>query len=98
MGEWDKATVVVSRDDVVACELEGGSALLDLQSSKYYKLNGSASFLWESIEGRASVDQLCQKMLANYDVDTEHCLSDVITILQSFEKAGLISRDSRQTA
>ncbi len=98
MDGWNQMTVIVPRGDVVACDIEGGRALLDLQSSKYYKLNSTASFLWNAIGERASVDRLCERLLENYDVDTEHCLPDVIAILQSFEKAGLVSRDAHATA
>ena len=77
-------------DDVVACELEGGNALLDLSTSNYFKINETAASIWEWIGSGATIDKLVNNMLALYDVDEEVCRQDVEAILASFESAGLV--------
>ena len=79
--------------NAVICEIEGGSALLDLNSSKYFKLNETASLLWQIIQGKpSSVDEIREGIMAEYDVDATQCDADVKAILGVFEKSGLIVR------
>ena len=78
--------------DVVACTLEGGNALLDLASSNYYTLNGSAAMIWEWLGSGATVAELIDRMLETFDVEREVCADDVQAVVASFEDAGLVVR------
>ncbi len=85
--------MVEAREDVVSCELESGSALLDLTSSKYFRLNDTAAFLWEKLEAApASASQLADHLVEKYAVEHAQCLADVTKILGALEKAELIVR------
>ena len=80
-------------EDVVVCELDGGSALLDLNSSKYFRLNSTGSFVWEILQtGPVTAEQVAEKLTAQYDVALEVCLPDVVKILKSFSSAKLVSK------
>ncbi|MDT0577029.1 PqqD family protein [Croceicoccus sp. F390] len=84
-------TKVTACENVVACELSTGSALLNLDTSRYFQLNGTASFLWDSIGEGNSVQGLCDAMAANYAVEVDDCYDDVIALLEAFRKAKLIT-------
>ncbi len=89
----DTDTLFVRAEEVVSCELEGGSALLDLSSSSYFRLNDTANFIWERLEaGPSSVNQLAESLTEAFDVTKEECIDDVAAILTDLEGAGLISR------
>ena len=82
-------------EDVVVCELQGGSALLDLHSSTYFRLNDTASFIWEQLgEGALSADALADKLIEVYEVEKETCLPHITHILDEFHKAKLITAES----
>lgn len=76
--------------DVVACELDGGSALLDLASSDYYRLNGTAAAVWDGIGEGLSAPQIAQRIVSEYDVDLEQCTADVDAIISALLDAGLV--------
>ncbi len=78
--------------DVVACNLDGGKALLDMASSNYYQLNGTAALLWELIGEGSSVVQVAEQMLEKFEVDRSQCLADTKEVIGSFEEAGLVLR------
>ena len=85
--------LVQAREDVVSCELESGCALLDLNSSKYFRLNGTAAFLWEKLEAApATASQLADHLVERYEVERSQCLADITKILGALEKAELIVR------
>lgn len=86
-----------AHSEVVACELDGGKALLDLRGSRYYKLNRSAALIWEWIGEGSTLSLLVDRMLQRFDVDRSQCEEDVIAIISSFEKAGLVDARTIET-
>lgn len=83
--------VFLRSEDVVFCELEGGSALLDLRSSTYFRLNETANFIWERLgDSGKSADEIADKVVETYSVEKEECLPDVLAILTEMHNAKLI--------
>lgn len=87
-------TFVEPAADVVACDLDDGKALLNLATSKYFKLNGSAAFLWEAVGSGATIASICRDMLMHFEVDQEQCTADVFAIIRTFQQAGLVKTDT----
>ena len=84
--------VFVRADDIVSCELGDGSALLNLQTSNYFRLNDTANFLWDQLEsGGKSAQQLAEKIEEAYEVSQAECLPDVIALLTEMKNANLLS-------
>ena len=85
-------SVYARAEDVVSCELEGGSALLDLNSSMYFRLNDTAHFVWEALGDKPlSPDQIADALVEHYTVEKEDCLPDVLAILTELKSARLIT-------
>ncbi len=89
-------TVIRARDNVVACDLDGGQAILDLDSSQYFKLNATASVVWEAIRDNGSIDDAVRSIMAQYDVDEDQCRRDATAIVQEFERADLIEISDKE--
>ncbi len=79
----------VQAPDVVACKLDGGNALLDLASSDYYRLNGTAAAVWDGLGEGLTVAQIVERILAAYDVERVQCASDVDAVIAALLDAGL---------
>lgn len=86
-------TVYRAPEHVVACEVEDGKALLDLESSTYYKLNRSAALIWEWIGDGATIPALVERMLAHFEVGEDECTRDVEAIIASFCDAGVLEAE-----
>ncbi len=79
-------------EDLVVCDLDGGSALLDLNTSTYFKLNSTASFIWEKLGDRPmDADMIAEEMIQVYDVDKAVCLPDIQNVLKDLAMAKLIT-------
>ena len=85
-----ESSVVHAGPDVVSCDLVGSSALLDMKSSTYYALNPVGSQVWELIQQPTSVSNICEKVVARYDVDPDRCCKDVLALLRRLSDAGLV--------
>jgi hypothetical protein len=85
-----QGSVVTAGADVVACDLIGASALLNMRSSTYYTLNQVGSRIWSLIQQPTSVSAICDDVVAHYEVDRTRCYDDVVTLLRDLNDAGLI--------
>ncbi len=84
-------TVYVHSADVVMCEIGDSTALLDLNTSKYFKLNPSASIVWASTSGLGGTfEGIRNEMLNRFDVSLEQCEADVRSLLIALCDAGLL--------
>ena len=80
--------------EVVASEIEGGAALLDLRSSQYYGLNAVGAFVWSEIQTPRTLDALALAVADAFDVEASGCRDDIALLLAQFQSAGLIRRDA----
>lgn len=76
--------------DVVACQLDGGNALLDLASSDYYRLNRTAASIWDGIGEGLTVPEIVDRLLSHYEVEYAQCAADVEAVVSALLDAELI--------
>src|SRR5687768_12588427 len=83
-------SVVVGDKQVVACDLAGGSALLDMRTSTYFGLNGVGAHIWAFIQEPRTIAAVLSAVVDRYDVSEQRALEDLTRILTQFAEAGLI--------
>lgn len=81
-------------EEVVACELDEGRALLDLRAGKYFKLNKSAGLIWDCLTTGATIEELMAEFEKRYDVEESQCRKDITAILNNFIAADLLQGGS----
>lgn len=65
-------------------ELAGEAVILDPASGIYYGLSNDVSIrIWQLIQQAASVAQVRDAILSEYEIDTEQCDRDTTEILQA---------------
>lgn len=69
----------------------GEVVILNLSTNHYYGLNETGTIIWESIEDEPNIQDLIDKVMAEYEIDKEACLNDVQSILQQLESLDLIT-------
>ena len=90
MGAITKQSRFVRASDIVACDLDGGQALLDLKQSQYYRLNDTASVVWDALEAARTLDELVHAVTQEFDVSADRCRPDVEALLHSMAQTGLV--------
>lgn len=92
--DWNAQTKIVAVEGIVACDIADGSALLNLATSRYYKLNDTAALLWQELERRedrsSTLAQLVTVTSAHYDVDEATCWSDLVRLFEGLSQAELV--------
>lgn len=83
-------SVVVIAPEQFSCDLAGEAAILSLSSSAYYGLNPVGARIWDLIREPQTVQYVLDRLLAEYDVESDRCEGDLIALLQELAGEGLV--------
>lgn len=72
--------------------LEEKCILLHLISGNYYTLNTVGRFLWESLDEKKKLEEICDEIVENFHIDSETVKTDIIDIIQDLLKEGLVEK------
>jgi hypothetical protein len=75
--------------EVVYTDLEDGAVLLHLQTRFYYSLNDVGQVIWRLLDSTESVDELVQRLMAEYEVEEGQAKERVSAFLQELEREQL---------
>ena len=86
----EPTSTIVQSSDQVSCDLDGETVLMSIEKGMYYGMDPIASRIWELILEPHSVVDLCNTLLAEYEVEREPCEQQVHDFLQTLQEEGLI--------
>lgn len=98
LDDLSAASAVVARQDVAACALGEGTALLDLNSGIYYTLNPVAAHIWAEIERPKSIAAIAASVAARFETGGADCSADVRALLERLLALGLVERACAEVA
>ena len=84
------STMVRKSARQVSCQINEEVAILDLERSLYFGLDGVGVEIWEALEQPRSVAELCDLIVASFDVSRHECEKDVLDLLTSLQNEGLV--------
>ena len=90
----DMGGTFMADPEVVASEVDGGAALLDLRSSQYYGLNTVGAFVWSQIQTPQTLDGLAVSVSEAFDVEASACRADIAGLLNGFLEVGVVRHDA----
>jgi hypothetical protein len=79
-------------DDVVWRDVGDELVVLELSTSAYLTLNGSAKHLWEGLASGATSDALVQMLVDRYQITTQQARSDTEAFLSALAERELLVR------
>lgn len=82
----------VRNDTLLATEIDGALAMMDVDSGKYFHLDPVGSRIWAMIDGSTSVSDVCDRLLGAYDGELGQIQADVLTYFARLEAADLVRR------
>jgi hypothetical protein len=75
---------------VISAEFEDSIVVVNLNSKRYYILNGTAGFIWRGITEGKSETEIVDGMSVEYDATRDHIVASVARLLDTLERAELI--------
>lgn len=92
------SATVIPGQDVVSCDLDGDAVLLDLESSRYFKLNRVGAHIWAELGSGATVGDLRRSVMESFEVDPDRCVRDLDNLLAALSASGLVKIDDVRVA
>jgi hypothetical protein len=81
---------IIQADNLVACDLDGETALMSVEHGKYYGIDAIGSRIWALIEQPRLVSDLCVLLLKEFEVEPSQCEHDVLAFLSELAKDNLV--------
>lgn len=81
---------IIATKDAVSCDLNGEAVILHLPSESYFGLDPVGASIWEFIQEGRTFHEICDHLLAEYDVTREQCESEVQRLIESMREEGLV--------
>ena len=71
-------------------DLAGEKVMVDFEQGKYCMIKGVGNDIWDLLADDVAVEDIIQKLLAEYDVTEEVCVQEVLSFLDNLENIGII--------
>ena len=82
---------MVSRDgDLIFAEVDGEAVALNAGRGLCYGLDGVGLRVLQLIDPPATLAEICARLTAEYDIDTESCERDVADLIDNLAAEGLV--------
>ena len=77
--------------DVSSRIVDGEVVVLDHANEQIHKLNTTAGFVWNHLDGIVSVERVAAELTQHFEVDEQRALMDVRTIVAQLKDLGLVT-------
>ncbi len=67
--------------------------ILDLAKGEYFAMDNVGARLWSGLEAGRTIDQIAKDVVAEYDVDLDRAITDLVTLGDELLARGLMVRD-----
>ncbi len=76
--------------DVLVQELQGESVLLNMQTGRYFGLDGVGTRMWTALTTAESLRAACDNLAEEYDVERERLERDLRALVEKLVEHGLV--------
>lgn len=83
-------TVVARNEEPVAVEVDRTVVMMSVDQGMYFGLEGTGPRIWALLEQPRSVQQLCDELMKEFDIDAEACRIEVCNFLEELRRAQLV--------
>lgn len=84
--------------DAISTELDGETVILNIETGVYNGLDGVGTTIWNLLEHPASLTELVEGVLRDYEVSRQQCTADLTSFLQELLDNQLIVVDDQAPA
>lgn len=77
-------------DQCVSCDVNGGTAILDLRTNTYFSLDPVGASIWLRLANSATEQDLVAMVVEEYDTEASICGPDISALLSNMLQHNLI--------
>lgn len=87
--------LIVAAPQAVFCEVAGEAVILDVGSGRYYALDPIGTMVWQYLRTPCTLESICTKLTAEYDVSESRCEADVAALIEQLAEHSLVSLEKQ---
>lgn len=91
-------TIFRRQPDRISANLGAELAVLDLPGGSYLGFNATAAHVWRLLQDPLTFDQICDAMIAEFEVEPALCGTEIRSLLNELLTAGLITARNESLA
>ena len=91
-GPQDSKIRYIRNSKTISGRIHDELVMMDIDQGKYFSLNPVATRIWELLDKLLLLDELCELLMEEYDVDEAQCKAEVEEHLIEMGRLGLILR------
>jgi len=80
----------IRNSKTISGRLHDELVMMDIGQGKYFSLNPVATRVWDLLENPLSLDELCGRLMEEYEVDIEQCRAEVTEVISEMVKLGVV--------
>ncbi|MGZ9098241.1 MAG: PqqD family peptide modification chaperone [Brevundimonas sp.] len=86
--------MITRSGDLLTTEVDGELLAMSIENGACYGLNRIGSRIWQLVEQPCTVDNLCARLVEEFEVDAEICRTEVLALLADLRTEKLIQLNS----
>ena len=90
MSQITEESIVRRQEQVPFKELDQERILLHLDSGDYFAIDEVGLLIWKSMDGKRSLEQIAERIVAQYEVTRVKALHDVISFVNGLWNKKLV--------
>lgn len=83
-------SIIQRNKDIISSEIDGETVMMDSSFNNYFGLKEVGTFIWQLLEEKRSVREICETLIDKYDVSHGQCLEDILPFLEELHKQQMI--------
>lgn len=87
----DKNTIIVRKKYAVSTDIDKEIVVMDMDSNQYLSFNKIGTRIWELMKDPISIEDICNELLKEYNVNSKVCYNEVCSFLEGLKKEKIIN-------
>jgi hypothetical protein len=76
--------------DVLDVDMDGELVMMNIEQGRYFGLNQTGTRIWTLLAKPVVISDLCDKLMAEFNVDQKQCEKEVVAYLEKLLTRGLL--------
>lgn len=86
-----ETSVVARVDTMVSSEVDGEVVIMSIESGHFFRLNHSASRIWDLLDTPKDLATLCRHLGDRFEMDAVDGQADVVEFVSAMQAKGLLT-------
>ena len=86
----EMSDIVERNDEMLFTEIDDSIVMMDVDKGQYYELDSVGARVWALIETGRPVAEVCDALIAEYDVEPDVCRRDVLAFIEEIAGLGIV--------